>query len=345
MFPGRESASSEALFCRHSKRCGGDILVGMRDANFQANMRMADIALSIMPVAGNFLVKVMRCVGNRHLAAWAILPAAMQLAAAANAQENSRLAVLINEYRQSPQTCEGRRTRPVGPLAPDAALAQVRIGSGMQLQRALKQAGYQAAKAQGIAVSGPADPDSAMTAIRQRYCSILLDPQYTAIGVSRHATTWNVVLARPLLSGDLGNWQEAGNAILKLVNAARAEPRTCGRQKFSAAPPVAWNEKLASAAHAHSRDMASRNYFRHESKDGSQVDIRASQAGYRWRSIGENIATGQGSPEQAVSGWLASPGHCVNIMNRNFTEMGAAYAVNPNSDTTIYWTQVFGTPR
>jgi uncharacterized protein YkwD len=95
----------------------------------------------------------------------------------------------------------------------------------------------------------------------------------------------------------------------------------------------------------HSRDMANRNYFSHEAKDGSKADGRAKRVGYNWRRIGENIATGQGSSKQTMSGWLASPGHCANIMNRNFTEMGAAYAVNPKSDTTIYWTQVFGTPR
>ena len=60
--------------------------------------------------------------------------------------------------------------------------------------------------------------------------------------------------------------------------------------------------------------------------------------------FGENIADGQGSPQQAVSGWLSSPDHCANIMDGKFTAMGAAYAVNPGSDATIYWTQVFGTP-
>jgi uncharacterized protein YkwD len=32
-------------------------------------------------------------------------------------------------------------------------------------------------------------------------------------------------------------------------------------------------------------------------------------------------------------------------MNPNHREMGAAYAVNANSNSTIYWTQVFATPR
>jgi len=77
----------------------------------------------------------------------------------------------------------------------------------------------------------------------------------------------------------------------------------------------------------------------------SQVGDRATQAGFNWRRIGENIVAGQGSPKQAVPAWLGSPGYCANIMNRNFTEMGAAYAVNPESDITIYWTQLFGRSR
>jgi uncharacterized protein YkwD len=273
------------------------------------------------------------------------LLAGMLTALTANAADNTQLINLINDYRESPQTCEGKKTRPVGPLAPDDALARVKIGPGTQLQSALKDAGYQAAQAQAIAVSGPSNPNAAMTAIKQRYCSILLNPQYTAIGISREAKTWHLVFARPLLSDDLGSWQEAGQEILKMTNEARTKPRSCGTQKYGTAPPLKWDEKLAVSALSHSRDMAKRNYFSHEAKDGSKVDARAKREGYNWRRIGENIATGQGSAKQVVSGWLASPGHCANIMNRNFTEMGAAYAVNPQSDTTIYWTQVFGTPR
>lgn len=55
----------------------------------------------------------------------------------------------------------------------------------------------------------------------------------------------------------------------------------------------------------------------------------------------ENIAAGQGSARQVMAGWLASPGHCANIMNGSFTEMAAAYAIDRSSAATIYWTQVF----
>ena len=103
-----------------------------------------------------------------------------------------------------------------------------------------------------------------------------------------------------------------------------------------------WNEALAEAALAHSRDMASRDYFSHADPSGASVRQRATRAGYRWRYVGENIAAGLGSPEQVVAGWLASPGHCANLMSPDFVDMGAAYAVEPASKLDIYWTQTFG---
>lgn len=141
------------------------------------------------------------------------------------------------------------------------------------------------------------------------------------------------------------DWQAAGREILQRVNAARAVARTCGTRRFKAAPPLSWNTRLAETALAHSSDMANRNYFSHTSKDGTQLKGRVERSGYDWRGLGENIAAGQTSAQQAVSVWLASPGHCANIMGPQFTEMGAAYALNPRVAATHYWTQVFGTPR
>jgi uncharacterized protein YkwD len=92
--------------------------------------------------------------------------------------------------------------------------------------------------------------------------------------------------------------------------------------------------------------MASQRYFSHQGKDGRVVADRALQAGYRWRRIGENIASGQESPEEVVAGWLSSPGHCANIMDGRVAEMGAAYAINSAGETLrVYWTQVFAAPR
>ncbi|MBG6075465.1 CAP domain-containing protein [Polaromonas sp. CG_9.11] len=261
------------------------------------------------------------------------------------AQEDGELVGLINAYRNAPQTCEGRQTAATGPLAPSPALSGVQGASGGPLNDELKARGYQAAQVQTITVSGPASASAVMKLITQRFCRPLLSTRYAEIGISRDAATWRIVLARPLLSPDLDEWREAGREVLRLANMARAKPRTCGDQPFSPAPLVTWNAQIAAAAHVHSRDMANRNYFRHSGKDGGQVGDRAGREGYAWQRVGENIAAGQGSPQQVMSAWLSSPHHCANIMDPHFTEMGAAYAVNPESDGVIYWTQVFGTPR
>jgi uncharacterized protein YkwD len=257
----------------------------------------------------------------------------------------AELITLINAYRESSRFCEGKTRPPAGPLAPDAALANLTLARGGDLNALLKKSGYRAARAQAIVLSGPRDAARAMSFLRTKYCEPLLDVQFSQIGVSRDGSNWALVLAQPLLSADLGDWRASGREILQLTNEARAVARACGGQSFPAAPPLTWEASLAAAALAHSRDMAQRNYFSHTGRDGARVGERASRAGYDWRRVGENIATGQGSPARALAGWLASPSHCANLMNAAFTQMGAAYAVDRDSDTGIYWTQVLAAPR
>jgi uncharacterized protein YkwD len=271
--------------------------------------------------------------------------AGLALTAPAHATDSSQLITLINQYRATPQSCGGQRTAPAGPVIANEKLTHVRLAAGIQLRDVLHKAGYQAAQVQAMAVSAPGGAETAMGVLAQGYCKALLEPRYTDVGVSRSDNRWQVVLAQPVVSSTLSDWQTAGKEVLMLVNEARAKARRCGSKQFSSTRPLAWNAKLANAALAHSREMASLDYFSHAGKDGSQVDKRAQQQGYQWRRIGENIAGGPGSPKKVVSGWLASPGHCSNIMNPEYTEMGTAYAVNPESSEVIYWTQVFGAPR
>jgi len=67
--------------------------------------------------------------------------------------------------------------------------------------------------------------------------------------------------------------------------------------------------------------------------------------GYNYRIVGENIAFGPESVAEAVSGWLASPEHCLNIMDARFTETGFAYAANDRGAPRIYWVEDFGSVR
>ncbi len=128
--------------------------------------------------------------------------------------------------------------------------------------------------------------------------------------------------------------------VLELVNAERARGATCGEQgRFAPTDPVVSNAALRCAARNHSRDMVERGFFDHTNPDGDGPGERIAQTGYVPRTWGENIAYGQLTPEQVVEAWMDSDGHCANIMNPSFTELGVGY----DSDNT--WTQVFGAPR
>ncbi len=128
------------------------------------------------------------------------------------------------------------------------------------------------------------------------------------------------------------------SAILDAANAMRAEARTCGDVHFDPAPPLVWDGRLERAARSHTADMSVHTHFDHVGTDGSTVGDRVSRAGYDWQRVGENLARTDLAAEGIVALWAESPGHCANLMQPGFTEMGSAEASG-------YWTQVLGRPR
>lgn len=127
---------------------------------------------------------------------------------------------------------------------------------------------------------------------------------------------------------------------LTLINAQRAAGADCrSAGQFGPAAALRWNDLLAQAAAGHSSDMAENDYFSHTSRDGRTLAERIDATGYEWTSAGENIAAGYGSVEAVMAGWMASDGHCANIMKPQFTEMGMACVPGSASTTyTSYWT-------
>lgn len=259
------------------------------------------------------------------------------------AAEEVQLVEAINAYRSQAQKCSGQVSMELPPLVSDARLVLPASGSG-DLKQAMARAGYPMVTVQAISLSGPRDVQSAMNAVRESFCQVVLDPQFVDIGVSREGRDWRITLARSLLTSRLGDSQAEGQRLLEMINTARGQPRRCGNQDFAATTPLAWNAVLASAAMSHSRAMANNNYFDHKDRDGRMPGDRAELAGYVGQQTGENIAAGQDETRKVVDGWLASPGHCANLMNPGFKEVGAAYAIDPRSDAGIYWTAMFGTP-
>ena len=125
--------------------------------------------------------------------------------------------------------------------------------------------------------------------------------------------------------------------VLRLTNEFRAEN---GRR------PLKLNQELNAAAQKHSRAMAQGDFFSHTSLNGDRPWDRAEDEGYTARSMGENIAAGQRTPQQVVQGWINSPGHRRNLLNPSYTELGVGYFELENDTGRVnynrYWTQKFG---
>jgi len=92
--------------------------------------------------------------------------------------------------------------------------------------------------------------------------------------------------------------------------------------------------------------MVTHNFFSHTGSNGSTLAQRVNATGYAWSSLGENIAAGQTTVNTVVDGWIASPGHCANIMNPNFVHIGLACVRGTSSNTySHYWTMDLGRPQ
>ncbi|MFI8191525.1 CAP domain-containing protein [Streptomyces sp. NPDC085946] len=132
-------------------------------------------------------------------------------------------------------------------------------------------------------------------------------------------------------SDDSGNGPEA--QVLALVNQERAE---------AGCSPVTANDRLTRAADDYSDVMAASGVMSHTGPDGSTMAGRVEAAGYRWATLGENIARGQADAASVMESWMNSPGHRANILNCAFQELGVGVHFGDNGP---WWTQNFGTSR
>ncbi len=144
--------------------------------------------------------------------------------------------------------------------------------------------------------------------------------------------------------------------FLEAINTARSKPQNCGVYGvMRPARKLKWNDKLYQAAYGHSYDMAKNSHFSHEGSGtlsdqtatqmslhrGSSLGERIRFHNYNWQATAENIGSGQSSTEEVMRAWLASDGHCKNLMNEMFTEVGMAF-YKRSDGKGYYWTQNFG---
>ncbi len=220
-----------------------------------------------------------------------------------------------------------------------------RLSFGETLQNAAKKAGYRSVTSASVQISNVPDDREVERIVARQFCAQITGRDLRDIGAYRRGTDVWLMVASPFTPPAPADRQAISRRVLELTNQARSHARRCGSLAFPAAPPlVLAPSALERAAAEHSQDMANHSYMDHTGRDGSTPADRVTRTGYKWKAIGENLASGILTPEDAVSGWVGSPHHCENLMSARFTQMSVTYAVNSASNGGIYWTQLFGTP-
>ena len=127
-------------------------------------------------------------------------------------------------------------------------------------------------------------------------------------------------------------------ASVKLIEKQIATMANTERAKAGLAP-LRLNWQLSRVARYKSQDMIDKNYFSHQSPTyGSPFDMMKN-FGIKYMAAGENIAYGQRTATEVMTGWMNSSGHRANILSKNYSEIGVGLA--KKSDGTCYWTQQF----
>jgi uncharacterized protein YkwD len=129
---------------------------------------------------------------------------------------------------------------------------------------------------------------------------------------------------------------ESETAMLKIINEAR---------KSKGLKPLVMDERLCKAARYHAYDMATQNYFDHNTHD--RVNGKLQKVGGTFDRIkmfysdsfvnSENIAAGNESPKDTYMQWFNSKGHYRNMFNKESRKVGIGFVYVPNSTYSYYW--------
>lgn len=115
--------------------------------------------------------------------------------------------------------------------------------------------------------------------------------------------------------------------VLDLTNAERANAGLNG---------LVYDGTLTAIANVRAQEIVEK--WAHVRPDGTNITTLAGEYGYSYRVLGENLAKGQTSPEQAVAEWMASEGHKANILGAKYSKIGIGVF---SSNGKLYWVQIF----
>lgn len=126
-------------------------------------------------------------------------------------------------------------------------------------------------------------------------------------------------------SGTAGSTE--ADKVITLVNQYRAANGVSSLKKHTL---------LTKAAEIRAKEL--KQLFSHTRPDGTSC-FTAVSPDYHYYYLGENIAAGYPDADSVMNGWMNSPGHRANILNKNYTEIGVAvFEYNGYK----YWVQIFG---
>jgi uncharacterized protein YkwD len=106
-------------------------------------------------------------------------------------------------------------------------------------------------------------------------------------------------------------------------------------------PGLRESSRLNRSAQGWTNVMVTHRDFSH----GADFAARISAVGFNWSNVGENIATGYTTPSSVVKAWMASTGHCQNIFNPTYRDVGTGVSGNSIAGYSTLagtWTQDFG---
>jgi len=237
----------------------------------------------------------------------------------------------------------GDASLPDKPLVASSQLdsAAAAVAGGAEVTDAIAAAGYRAKSSASIRVSTPRGKDDALAKqLVEHFCHLVADPEFADIGVFRRGKEVWLLLAD---GASLPTPDDAAllDSVLNRLNEIRANGGRCGGSEFAPSPPLERSPVLDEAARMHAEDMANNSFLAHTGSDGSNPGDRVTSAGYDWRVVAENVASGQTSADDIAATWLESAGHCANLMDAKYSETGIAYALNPGDGRDIYWVQVY----
>ena len=156
-------------------------------------------------------------------------------------------------------------------------------------------------------------------------------PAATATAPARPASHKQAACAGANARAGSASTQVLRAAVVCLINQERAAHHL---------PALTASPLLNNSAQRWTNAMVSSDQFTH----GTNFAGRISAAGYNWRSAGENIATGYATPRSVVAAWMASTGHCQNILNPSYRNIGTGVSrgvVKGFATGVGTWTQDF----